>query len=121
LERSQFVVAALASVGRLTLAQVSPARAVTPAPRAPTADDRPQPPPAPVLAASSVALAPAAMGALIEAQAQMSQEASVLARQDTARKIDRLIEQLDGDPPPPRSEGAPFTVRRLQVARQALA
>jgi hypothetical protein len=114
------VIAALASLGRPNLTQVSPARAVTPAPRSPNADDRPQPPPAPVLAASHVALAPAAMGALIEAQERMAGEASVLDRQDTARKIDRLIVRLDGDPPP-AAEGPTFTVVRLQVARQALA
>jgi hypothetical protein len=85
-----------------------------------TTEDRPQPPVAPTLAASAVALAPAAMGALIEAQAQMSADAPVFIRQHTARKIDQLIDRLDGDPPPPRAEGAPFTVVRLQVARQAL-
>src|SRR5690242_18788601 len=114
------MVAPVASLGRLNLAQVTPARAVTPAPVAPGADERPPPPPSPALAASAVALAPAAMGALIEAQAQMAQEDASLARQTTARKIDQLIQRLDGDPPPPPTEAQPFTVVRLQVARQAL-
>ena len=114
------MVAPVASLGRLNLAQVSPARAVTPAPAAPTADERPQTPPAPVLSASAVALAPAAMGALIEAQERMAEEAAPLSRQTTARKIDQLIVRLDGDPPPPATEGASFTVVRLQAARQAL-
>ena len=114
------MVGGLAPLGRVNLTQVSPARAVTPAPVSSTAEDRPQPPIAPALTASAVALAPAAMGALIEAQAQMSGDASVFARQHTARKIDQLIDRLDGDPPPPPAEAATFTVVRLQVARQAL-
>jgi hypothetical protein len=61
------------------------------------------------------------MGALIEAQAQMSEEVASLARQTTARKIDQLIVRLDGDPPPPPTEAASFTVVRLQAAREALA
>ncbi len=113
------MVASIASLGRVNLTQVSPARAVTPAPAAPAAQDRPQSP-VPIIAVSAVALAPAAMGALIEAQAQASGETSVLARQTTAQKIDRLIVQLDGDPPPPPAGGS-FTVVRLQAARQALA
>ena len=116
------MVAPLASVGRVNLTQVSPARAVTPAPQAPSAEDRPPPPPAaPQMTVSSVALAPASMGALIEAQERAGGDASLLARQNTARKIDQLIVRLDGDPPPPSAESAPFTVVRLQVARQALA
>lgn len=114
------MVGGVAPLSRVNLAQASPAGAVTPAPLASTAEDRPQPPIAPALAASAVALAPAAMGALIEAQAQMTGNAPLFTRQDTARKIDHLIDRLDGDPPPPRTEGAPLTVQRLQVARQAL-
>jgi hypothetical protein len=113
------VVGGVAPLGRVNLTQASPARAVTPAPIAPTAEDRPPPPVAPALPAP--ALTPAAMSALIEAQAQMSSHASLFARQDTARKIDRLIDILDGDPPPPPTEATPFTVLRLQVARRGLA
>jgi hypothetical protein len=93
---------------------------VTPAPVASTAEDRPQPPIAPALAAPPMVLTPAAMSALIEAQAQVSSDAPVFARQDTARKLDRLISQLDGDPPPPPTEATPFTIVRLQAARRAL-
>ena len=117
------MVSLVASLGRPDLRQVAPVRAVTPAPVSPSSEDRPPPPPeeAPLLAASSVALAPAAMGALIEAQAQASGDASMLARYHTARKIDQLIVRLDGDPPPPATDGQPMTVERLQAARQLLA
>lgn len=110
----------VAPLGRTNLTQANPVGAVAPAPVAPTAEDRPTPPIAPALTASAVALAPAAMDALIEAQAQMSADASLFARQHTARKIDQLINRLDGDPPPPPAEGATFTVVRLQVAREVL-
>lgn len=114
------MIAVNAPPGRVRLTQVNPVRAVAPAPIAPTTGDRPRTPPAAVLAASGVALAPAAMGALLEAQERMSGDTSVLQRTHTARKIDQLIDRLDGDPPPHREEGAPFTVVRLQAAREAL-
>ena len=113
------MVAPVASLGRLNLMQVSPAWAVAPAPNAPSADERPQPP-APPLPASAVALAPAAMSALIEAQEQMAAQAASLARQTTARKIDQLITRLDGNPPPARADGESFTVVRLHAAREQL-
>jgi hypothetical protein len=113
------VIGGVAPPGRVNLTQVNPARVVTPAPVAPTADDRP-PPPAPGMAASFVALAPAAMGALLEAQAQISADAAPIARQNTERKIEDLIARLDGDPPPPPTNGAAFTVIRLQAAHAAL-
>jgi hypothetical protein len=114
------VIAVGAYQGRAKLTQVSPVRAVAPAPVSPATGDRPRTPPAPTLAASAVALAPAAMGALLEAQERLSVDTTPLARSHTARKIDQLIDRLDGDPPPPAADGAPLTVRRLQVARENL-
>ena len=113
------MIAGSPQIGRANLTQVNPARVVTPAPVAPTAEDRP-PPPAPAIAASFVALAPAAMGALIEAQERASGDATPVARQNTQRKIEELIVRLDGDPPPPPANGTPFTLVRLQAARAAL-
>ena len=102
-----------------TPVQAAPTRAVAPTPPAPVSNDRP-PQPAPLRAASIVALAPAAMSALIEAQEHMG-DTSVLMRETTADKLDRLISRLDdGDPPPPPADGAPLTVRRLQTAREQL-
>jgi len=95
-------------------------RAVAPASIAPRTNEQP-PRPAPMSAASTVALAPAAMSALIEAQEHMAATATELDREHTAAKIDRLISRLDdGDPPPPPTADAPFTVRRLQAARARL-
>jgi hypothetical protein len=114
------VIAGATPIGRPNLTQVTPARAVTPAPVSPPPDERPAPPLATAIAASFVALAPAAMSALIEAQAQASGDTSELARQHTQRKIEQLIVRLDGDPPPPPADGTPFTLVRLQAARAAL-
>jgi len=97
----------------------APSRAVAPAPVAPPSNERPRP--APMSSASVVALAPAAMSALIEAQEEMASSAPVLDRARSAAKIDHLISRLDGgDPPPPPTADAPYTVRRLQVARDRL-
>jgi hypothetical protein len=102
------------------LNQSAPSRAVAPTPAAPVSNERP-PQPAPVLSASAVALAPAAMSALIQAQEYMSGETPILARVHTAQEIDHLISRLDdGEPPPPPAKGAPLTVRRLQTARSQL-
>jgi hypothetical protein len=96
----------------------APLCAVAPAPAAPTTNDRPRP--APMSAASTVALAPAAMSALIEAQERMASDTAELDREQTAAKIDRLISRLgEGDPPPPPTD-APLTLRRLQAAREQL-
>lgn len=93
-------------------------RAVAPTPPAPRSNERPRP--APMSSASVVALAPAAMSALIEAQEQMAGEATVLDREQSAAKIERLISRLDdGDPPPPPAD-ASLTVRRLRAARDRL-
>lgn len=74
------------------------------------------PPPTPGHTASTVALAPAAMGALIEAQERMTNDAPELVRANTARKLDGLISRLaDEVPPPPKDSG--YTVRRLETAR----
>lgn len=112
------------SVGPISVFYLGPAerlaaRAVAPASLAPRANERPRP--APMSAASIVALAPAAMSALIEAQEHMAGDATEFDREHTAAKIDRLISRLgDGDPPPPPTAQAPFTVRRLQAARERL-
>jgi hypothetical protein len=102
-----------------TAVRTAPLRAVAPTPPVPLADQRP-PQPAP-LNASIVALAPAAMTALIQAQEYMNASAPVLEVVHAAQEIDHLIARLDdGDPPPPPTDGASLTVRRLQTARQQL-
>jgi len=115
------VISQIASYGRPTLVSGLMARAVTPAAVAPTLQDRPQPAPAQHMP-STVALAPAAMSALVEAQARLAQDAPVLLRQDTAEKLDQLIAQLEAASGSADAAelAAPFTVRRLQAARDAL-
>jgi hypothetical protein len=111
------VVASVASFGSLNLIQartVSPG-AVMPVPAAPISRDRPQP--APQHAASAVALAPAAMAALIEAQEHESQGDAPLARLRTVHVLDQLIASLDGAQTTP---GSPASVQRLQTAREQL-
>ena len=106
-------------VNQVPIREPAPSRAVAPTPVAPRSNDRPRP--APMSSASVVALAPAAMSALIEAQEQMAASATVLERERSAAKIDHLISRLDdGDPPPPPTADAPYTVRRLQAARDRL-
>jgi hypothetical protein len=114
------LIASIAAHGSLKLGQGASPRAVAPVAPAPVSNDRP--PEAPVWhAASTVALAPAAMSALIEAQERMGTSGSEFDRQKTAQKLDRLISRLDeGDPPPPPGGSAPFTLRRLQTARDLL-
>jgi hypothetical protein len=115
------VISQIASYGRPIPLSGMMARAVAPAAVAPTLQDRPQPAPA-QHTPSTVALAPATLSALAEAQARLAQDAPILQRQDTAQKLDQLIAQLEA-----ASGGtadaelaAPFTVRRLQAARDAL-
>jgi hypothetical protein len=96
------------------------ARAVSPAAQAPSLRDRPQPP-STLRAVSAVALAPAAMSALIEAQERLADDAPASVRQDTVQKIDQLIYRLVGGAGPAVVSGdAPAAVRRLQAAREAL-
>jgi hypothetical protein len=113
------LIASIAAHGSLKLGQSANTRAVAPVSPAPLSNDRP--PEAPAWhSASTVALAPAAMSALIEAQEHMG-DGTVFDREKTAAKLDRLISRLDdGDPPPPPAGGAPFTLIRLQTARDLL-
>ena len=113
------MIGSIASFGRASPAPGVMARGVAPASDAPNLRDR-QPPPAPH-GVSAVALAPAAMSALIEAQERLAQDAPALVRQHTVQKIDQLIYRLDGAAAPAGADrDAPFAVRRLQVAREAL-
>ncbi len=114
------MIVSIAAHGSLKLGQSAPSRAVVPVSPAPVSNDRP--PQAPVWhSASAVALAPAAMSALIEAQENMGSSGTEFDRQKTAQKLDRLISRLDeDDPPPPPTGSAPFTLRRLQTARDLL-
>jgi hypothetical protein len=119
------MVASVASFGSLNLAQGLTARAVSPAPVAPVLRDQARRPAAlgsaSPASASTVAFAPAAMTALIEAQERLAQDASTVVRQDTAQKIDQLIARLnDGSGPVATHADVPFAVRQLIVARQAL-
>ena len=113
------MIASIAAHGSPKLVQSASMRAVAPVSPAPVSNDRP--PETPVWrSASTVALAPAAMSALIEAQEHMS-SGTEFDREKTAQKLDRLIARLDeDDPPPPPTAGAPFTLRRLQTARDLL-
>jgi hypothetical protein len=114
------VVASVASFGSLNLAQGLTARAVSPVAIAPVLRDQPRPPAGPN-SASTVAFAPAAMTALIEAQERLAQDASMVVRQDTAQKIDQLIVRLnDKSTPAATHADVPFALRQLIVARQAL-
>lgn len=114
------MVASVASFGSLSQAQGVMACGVAPA-AAPILNDRPAPPVA-VHAAAAVALAPAAMTALLQAQEQMDRDAPVLARTPTVVAIDQLIAKL-ADAPEAAAEvaDAPFTLRRLETARLQLA
>jgi hypothetical protein len=120
------VVASIASYGSLSLISGAMARAVSPTTDAPTLQDHPRPPAAQHKAvqhtASNVAFAPAAMSALIEAQETLSHGAPQLVRTRTVAKIDRLISIL-ADVPADETGApeAPFAVRELQTAREALA
>jgi hypothetical protein len=115
------VIGQIASYGRPSPVSGMMTHAVVPAAVAPTLQDRPQPAPAQHMP-STVALAPAAMSALVEAQARLSQNAPILLRQDTAEKLDQLIAQLEAASGSAADAelAAPFTVRRLQAARAAL-
>jgi len=110
------VVAAVASFGGLNPAPGALAHALAPAapapsPQAPTHQVGAQP------SASSVAFAPAAMSALIEAQERLNQDAPMFDRLHTADKIDLLLVRLAGSVAP---VDPAFDVRRLETARQAL-
>ncbi len=111
------MVAAVASFGSLNLVQARPASAgaVMPVPAAPISRDRPQP--APRHTVSAMALAPAAMAALIEAQEHETQGSAPLACLRTVHVLDQLIVSLDAAQTAP---GSPASVQRLQVARQRL-
>ena len=110
------MVAQIASFGRVKLMQGVLGRAVSPVAVAPRPTDRP-PQPDVRISASTVALAPAAMTALIEAQERLSENAPLPVRQHTAQKIDHLIWRLDGSD---AGAAAPFAVRQLETAREAL-
>lgn len=128
MERSQQVVAAIASYGSLSLTQAMMARAVMPAADAPDLQDQPQPsapkaetaseaPPPIDLAATNANLTPASMAALIQAQASITQGAPAMIRQHTAERIGEMIWRLDDAP---ALSPAPFAVRQLQAAKKAL-
>jgi hypothetical protein len=114
------VVASVASFRSLNLIQGLMARAVSPAASAPVLRDRP-PQPAALHTATPVALAPAAMTALLQAQEQMDKDAPVLARTPTVIVIDRLIAKMVDAPVAAMPVAdAPLTLRRLETARQRL-
>jgi hypothetical protein len=114
------LVASVASYGNLNPMSGMTARAVSPAPDVPSVQDRPRPPAAPHTT-SNVAFAPAAMSALIEAQERLSDGAPQLDRARTVAKIDHLITVLaDAPAAEVGALAAPFAVRQLQTARQAL-
>ena len=97
-------------------------RAVSPAAQAPRPHDRPReqtPAPPPL---SIVALAPAAMTALIDAQARLDHDQTQLVRARTVAGLDRLIASLEDAPAAQAiSDAAPLPIRQLEHAREALA
>jgi hypothetical protein len=97
------------------------ARAVSPTPDASNLQDHRSRPPVARHTTSNVAFAPAAMSALIEAQERLSQGAPPLVRVCTVAKIDHLITILaDAPAAEVGTLAAPFAVRQLQTAREAL-
>ena len=73
--------------------------------------------------ALAVALAPAAMSALIEAQEHMAGDATPTDRSATAQKIDHILARLADAPPATpvmRVAGGGFSVQMLMAARQHL-
>lgn len=78
---------------------------------------------APKLAASQVALAPAAMSALIEAQEHMAGDATPTDRTDTAQKIDQILSRLTDTPPAQpvgQATNGDVSLQMLMNARQLL-
>ncbi|THD63525.1 hypothetical protein [Phenylobacterium sp.] len=99
------------------------ARAVTPTAQAPSLQDQPPPAPVPHIA-TAVALGPAAMTALMQAQEQLSATSPATVRTETAQTLGRLLYDFDGDaddaPPPPAGTAAPLPVLQLKTTQQAL-
>jgi hypothetical protein len=97
-------------------------RGVSPDAETPHPADRPRQPAAVPLSASMVALAPAAMTALIDAQARLDQNPPQLVRARTVARLDRLIASLEDAPAAQAAnDAAPLPVRQLEHAREALA
>jgi hypothetical protein len=112
------VISQIASFDRPNPAQGQMAHAVAPAAMAPTLRDRPRPVTATAaLHASTVAFAPAAMTALMEAQEHLADNAPVMVRRRTAQEIDKLIYRMNDGA---ASADAPLAVRQLKSARLAL-
>lgn len=114
------MVGQIGSFGSLNLVQGIAARPAPPVADAPTLTAHSPPRAAPIsasISASTVALAPAAMSVLFEAQERLSQKAPAFVRQHTVDKIDELIHRLNG---PESAAGASFAIRQLQTARHAL-
>ena len=79
--------------------------------------DRPSP------KACVVALAPAAMSALIEAQEHMAGDATPTDRSATAQKIDGILSRLTGTPaaqPVAQAANGDFSLQMLVAARRLL-
>ena len=109
----------IASAGSLSL---TPPCAAAPAADAPLLRDRPRQAAAQP-AVSMVALAPAAMTALLDAQARLDQDLPQLERACTVAKLDRLIASLVGAPAAQAAQDdvASLPVRQLEQAREAMA
>jgi hypothetical protein len=117
------VIASVAPFARPTLIQGMMARAVTPVAQAPSLQD--QPPPAPIQhVVTPVALGPAAMTALMQAQEQLNASSPATVRTETAQTIGRLLYDFDDDeddaPPPPAGNAAALPVLQLKTTQQAL-
>ena len=74
----------------------------------------------PELATSAVALAPATMTALIQAQAEVAANQPASKRLSTARTLDHLISEWQDAAPKGPAGVAPPALRRLEAARALL-
>lgn len=114
------MVASVASFGSLDPTAGLMARAVAPAAAAPVLNDRPRSPAA-IHVGAQVALAPAAMTALLQAQEQMAKDAPMLARTPTVVALDQLIGQMTDAPlTAAQVVDAPMALRQLVNARAQL-
>ena len=97
-------------------------RAIAPAAETPRPADRPRQQAVVAPSASMVALAPAAMTALIDAQARLDHSPPQLVRARTVARLDRLLASLEDAPAAEAARiGAPLPVRQLEHVREALA
>jgi hypothetical protein len=123
MERSQAVISSIAQTIVPSLARIEGLTSCVRQPAELEAELHGDPNCAPKLAASQVALAPAAMSALIEAQEHMTGDATPTDRTDTAQKIDLILSRLTDTPPAQpvgQAANGDVSLQMLMNARQLL-